>query len=151
MFLKNDSSGRWVNGTIGTIEYLGDNAVRVNTSGTVYDVERVTWETVKHRFNRQTDSIETNVVGSFTQFPLRLAWAITIHKSQGLTLDKVHVDLGSGAFAPGQVYVALSRCRTLEGLSLERAPRTGEAKVAPRLSDFERAVARSQGYYRLPN
>ena len=120
MLLKNDSEKRWVNGTLGRVLALDEKKVSVEIAGTSYDVEPETWENIQYRFDRDTNRIEEEVIGTFTQYPLRLAWAITIHKSQGQTFDKVLIDLGRGAFAHGQTYVALSRCTSLEGIIFSR-------------------------------
>jgi ATP-dependent exoDNAse (exonuclease V) alpha subunit len=96
-----------------------------------------TWEHVRYVLDEESDTITTQVVGRYKQVPLQLAWAITIHKSQGLTFDRVHLDLcGGGAFAPGQTYVALSRCRTLEGVTLEQPLRRSDVRVDRRVADF---------------
>jgi energy-coupling factor transporter ATP-binding protein EcfA2 len=120
MLIKNDPEKRWVNGTLGRISALSDKKISVNIAGTSYDVTPETWQNIQYRYNRETNRIEEEIVGTFTQYPLRLAWAITIHKSQGQTFDKVLIDLGRGAFAHGQTYVALSRCTSLEGIVFSR-------------------------------
>ena len=123
MFLRNDLQGtdgpRFVNGTVGTVSKI-TSSVFVEVEGDVVEVEPVTWEKVKYEYRADTKTITQDVVAEFTQFPLRLAWAVTIHKAQGKTLDEAVIDLGPRAFAPGQTYVAFSRLTSLEGLYLKR-------------------------------
>lgn len=119
MMVKNDIKGRWVNGSIGKIEFVTPEEIIVRfADGKAHRVEPVTWENKVYKWDRLTNTITFDVQGTYTQLPIRLAWAITIHKSQGLTFNKVIIDMGKGAFAHGQLYVALSRCKTLEGITL---------------------------------
>ena len=121
MFTRNDPSRRWVNGTIGIVSRLSKDEICVTLKdGKEYEVEKTTWEHNKYRYDRTTKKVEKEVAGSFTQYPLTLAWAITIHKSQGLTFDKMILDLSRGVFSDGQLYVALSRVRSLSGLFLSQ-------------------------------
>jgi ATP-dependent DNA helicase PIF1 len=126
MLLTNDRRGRWVNGTIGRVAGIvkvqgGDDVVSVDLpDGGRIDILPNTWELFRFRYDAESDRIESEPVGSFTQYPLRLAWAVTIHKSQGKTFDRVVIDIGRGAFAHGQVYVALSRCTSFEGIVLKK-------------------------------
>jgi ATP-dependent exoDNAse (exonuclease V) alpha subunit len=148
MFIKNDDSSpfkdsdgsairRWVNGTIGTVvEFKSDSHIIVEVDGERLDVGRATWEKVRYEidefFDEDTNKVKEILVAvpvaEFKQFPLRLAWGVTIHKSQGQTYDEVMIDIGAGAFAPGQTYVALSRVRSLQGLYLSRAIRMSDVK-----------------------
>jgi len=122
MFLNNDSQDRWINGTLGWVAELSRRkvAVRVDDGG-VFEIEPYTWEIIENYFDEREKGIKKRVIGYFSQYPLKLSWAITIHKSQGKTFDKVVIDISRGSFTPGQIYVALSRCRSLEGIVL-RAP-----------------------------
>lgn len=120
MFTKN--SGRWVNGTIGVLVAMLDGRVevRLHESGSVVDVGPMSWEQFDYKLNPATNQVERAVVGEYQQIPLMLAWSVTIHKSQGKTIERVHIDLGAGTFETGQTYVALSRCRSLSALTLSR-------------------------------
>ncbi len=140
MFTKNDSERRWVNGTLGIVRELHADRVRValafEPGQVVHDVVRVSWDKIRYRWNERTQRIEKELLGRYQQLPLMLAWATTIHKAQGQTLDAVEIDLGHGAFAPGQAYVALSRCRELSGVTLTRPIRVDDIKCDPEIVRF---------------
>lgn len=120
MLIRNDPDRRWVNGSVARVSRLNEKQIWIDVGGKEYEVEQASWENRRYAYDQTKEKIVENVAGTFKQFPLRLAWALTIHKAQGLTLENVYVDLGRGTFAHGQTYVALSRCRTLEGLALAR-------------------------------
>ena len=132
----------WVNGSIATVREMGANGIKVTLAGgsKILEVQPHQWDQFDYVLNPKTGEIERTVVGYFRQLPVNLSWAMTIHKSQGLTLPKVHLDLGSGAFESGQTYVALSRCRKLEDISLAREIRPGDVKVDPEATAFYEAV-----------
>ncbi len=142
MFIKNDPERRFVNGTIGKVVDMKAERITVAVeegSGQrrEVEVERMEWEILRYIQNKDNpEKIDTEALGAFTQFPLRLAWAVTIHKAQGKTFDKVIIDLGKGAFEHGQTYVALSRCRTLEGIVLKQALRPRDIMTDERIVDF---------------
>jgi len=149
MFLRNDVGGdghpRWVNGSLGTVERIG-RTVFVEVDGETHEVLPAVWEKFRYSYSPATKRVTKEVVAEFTQFPLRLAWAVTIHKSQGSTYDSAIVDLGPRAFAPGQTYVALSRIRSLEGLYLRRPLRPSDIivddDVRRFMADVEPGIAR---------
>jgi hypothetical protein len=141
MFLKNDREKRWVNGTIGYINALSNNEIIVDVDGIEYSVCKETWNKIGYYYNEKKRSVEEEVVSSFNQFPLRLAWAITVHKSQGKTYESVIVDMGNGAFAHGQTYVALSRCQSFQGLYLKRAIRREDIIVDNLVINFMSKVS----------
>lgn len=143
MMIKNDLEGRWVNGSIGKIESLSDKEIYVRfANGKLHRIDPVTWENKTYTWDKTTNTISFEIHGTYTQYPVRLAWAITIHKSQGLTFDRVIIDIGKGAFAHGQLYVALSRCRSLEGIILK-------SLLDPKDMIVDEAVERFAGKCRL--
>lgn len=150
MFIRNDTRGRWVNGTLGKILDLDSDGILVELAetGEHVEVEPIEWEMRKYAYNDTKRTIDTETIGTFTQMPLRLAWAMTIHKSQGKTFDRVIIDLGRGAFAPGQTYVALSRCRTLEGIVLRQPVQSRDIQSDPRITHFYQSARGSTQFIR---
>lgn len=139
MFARNDPNRRWVNGTLGIIDFVGENRIDVRLKDDlVYEVQPEVWENIKYSFNKKERRIEAKVIGKFFQFPLKLAWSITIHKSQGLSFDSVSIDIRSGAFSNGQLYTALSRCRTMKGLKILGKIGMRDIISDDRISEWER-------------
>ncbi|HRZ40999.1 MAG TPA: AAA family ATPase, partial [Candidatus Omnitrophota bacterium] len=142
MLLNNDPSGQWVNGSIGRVVSVAEDLSATDIieieleDGRVVEVGPFTWEMFRFRYNEEIKRLESEPVGSFVQYPLRLAWAVTIHKSQGKTFSKVILDIGQGAFAHGQTYVALSRCTSLEGIVLKKPIQRRDIIVDPRVIGF---------------
>ena len=139
MFIKNDTETprRFYNGKIGVVSAIEDDIITVECPGDDYQitVPTLTWENIRYNTNKETNTIEEEIIGTFEHVPLRLAWAITIHKSQGLTFEKAVIDAGK-AFSPGQVYVALSRCRSLEGIVLKSPINTESISVDKQVIEF---------------
>ncbi len=137
VFVKNDAERRWVNGTIGRVYMASDDTLIVETEdGEKHHVEPAVWENVRYYYDEKEKKVKEDVRGTFTQYPVQLAWALTIHKSQGLTFSNVRIDLGEGAFSSGQAYVALSRCRSLEGMSLVSTINERDIFVNPAIVRF---------------
>jgi ATP-dependent DNA helicase PIF1 len=136
IFTQNDPEGRWVNGSLGTVKSLDDELILVVLdAGDEVDVERATWPQARWTWNAKENRMEVKEEFKYVQFPLAPAWALTIHKAQGMTLDSVEIDLGRGAFAPGQAYVALSRARSMETLRLTRPISERDVQVDPAIAD----------------
>jgi ATP-dependent exoDNAse (exonuclease V) alpha subunit len=136
MMVRNDPSKRWVNGSLGVVQKLSQHSITVSLGDSLCTVEPSEWEKIEYEYNKIDGRIEPKVTGSFKQYPIKLAWAITIHKSQGKTFDNVIIDLGHGAFAHGQTYVALSRCRSFEGIRLKNPIRYSDIILDGTVSQF---------------
>ncbi len=142
VMLKNDDNKprRWVNGTVGIVTYLGPSFVKVNIDGVDHTVNPEVWSKIRYEYDHEEEVLSKKVVSEFEQLPIRLAWAITIHKSQGQTYKSVAIDMSHGAFAHGQTYVALSRCSSLHGLSLTNEIRREDIIVDQEVVDFMRGA-----------
>lgn len=139
IFIKNDYERRWVNGTIGVVTGIDedDGTIYVLTDdGKECDVNKDSWRNIRYKYNEEKKEIEEEELGTFTQYPIRLAWAITIHKSQGLTFSRVIIDFTGGVFAGGQAYVALSRCTSLDGIQLKKPVSRADIFVRPEIVSF---------------
>ncbi len=140
VFIKNDPDHRWVNGTVGRVSAVATDMLEVTLeSGETHRLKPEIWSNMKYTFNPATKRIIEEELGSFTQYPVKLAWALTVHKSQGLTFNNAIIDLGHGAFAGGQTYVALSRCRSLEGMTLASTIADRDIFVNPSVTHFSRS------------
>lgn len=137
-----NNTANWVNGSVAIVHELLEEKIRIVLSGQtkVHEVVANTWEQFDYVWDSETESIQRLVIGTYTQIPVHLAWAMTIHRSQGLTLDRVHLELGRGAFETGQTYVALSRCRSLENLTLSRKLERSDILVDPEAIAFYEAI-----------
>ncbi|MCC8119951.1 MAG: AAA family ATPase [Bacteroidales bacterium] len=145
VFVKNDITRRWVNGTIGKVVDYGDEDITIQLEdGTKHAVTQEVWENVKYEYDEEKHEVKEIVLGTFKQYPIKLAWALTIHKSQGLTFDKVIIDMGSGAFSGGQSYVALSRCRSLEGIKMRSKIYARDVFVNQRILQFSQQFNNDQ-------
>ncbi|MBC7472283.1 MAG: AAA family ATPase [candidate division SR1 bacterium] len=140
MFVKNDIDKRWVNGTIGQVVELDKESIKVRIKQKVVEVELASWQNHTYRYDEEKGELVKELTGEYTQYPLRLAWAVTIHKSQGQTFDECEIDLGSGAFVYGQTYVAFSRCKSIEGLLLSKPLRLRDIKTDPKVFAFDQSV-----------
>ncbi len=140
MFTRNDTLKRFVNGSLGTIQKLNDLYIEIESNSKIIRLEPMHWEIIKYNLaGPKKNELISEVVGTFIQFPLKLAWAITIHKSQGKTFDRVSIDFGPGAFEFGQAYVAFSRCKSIQGIQLSQKLSWRDVRTDERIIDFLRS------------
>lgn len=146
IFVKNDKGRRWVNGTSGTVHSLEKDVITVKLDipgfHEIVTVPLEEWENIKYEFDNEENAVISVVLGKLKQFPLKLAWAITIHKSQGMTFDRANIDFSMSPFAHGQTYVALSRCRTLQGMVITKRIFPNDVIVDPRIVEFSNRIQR---------
>jgi len=146
IFIKNDGGRRYVNGTSGVIHEIGDEGIKVKLDEAgfheIVTVEKSVWEHIKYEYDEEAGKIEPKVLGTLHQYPLKLAWAITIHKSQGMTFEKVNIDFSKSPFAHGQAYVALSRCRTLKGMVFTKKVYPNDIIVDERIVAFSKKFSK---------
>ncbi len=142
VFLRNNKQKGWINGDTGVVVSMGGEAVIVKSdiSGEALEVPRMSWERYAYTYDEKKQTIDKEVIGTFSQFPLGLGWAVTIHKSQGMTLESAVVDLGSGAFSDGQTYVALSRCRSVKNMRLARSLNERDIRANKEALEFYRLI-----------
>ena len=139
IFIRNDKEGRWVNGTLGKVSRIDSDGVEVELeNGEGYLLEQEIWENVQYSYDEKEKKVIENVVGTFRQYPIKPAWALTVHKSQGLTFNNIVIDFAGGAFSSGQTYVALSRCTSLEGITLLKPLSQRDIIVNTAIVDFSR-------------
>ena len=140
IFIRNDKDNRWVNGTLAKVNEVSDDTLKVEMeNGEIYKLEREMWENMQYTYDEKEKKIIESVLGTFSQFPIKPAWALTVHKSQGLTFNNVVIDFGGGAFTSGQTYVALSRCTTLEGITLLKPLSARDIIVSTAVVAFSRS------------
>lgn len=139
IFIRNDREGRWVNGSLGKVYRLDEDGIQVELeNGDCYLVEQEIWENVQYSYDEKEKKVVENVVGTFRQYPIKPAWALTVHKSQGLTFNNIVIDFSGGAFSSGQTYVALSRCTSLQGITLLKPLSLRDIIVNTAIVDFSR-------------